>query len=107
MPKYFEHAIIVRGIGFLSHNLVKAAKFRDGFIYQIFELIGPPRPNTDNPTPCQFILMQRTEQGGRGRPVVSIILEYMGMVLDCPCLALEVQLVQKSLQGPRRNLVVP
>ena len=28
--------------------------------------------------------------------VVSTILEYMGMVLDCPCLALEAQLIQKS-----------
>jgi len=48
----------------------------------MFELIGPPRRNKDNPTPCP--------------PVLSIALEYMGMVLECPCLALESQLVQKS-----------
>jgi len=46
--------------------------------------------------------MQRTEQGaaafGRAAPVVSIILEYMGMVLDCPCFALEAQLIRKSCQ---------
>jgi len=46
--------------------------------------------------------MQWTEQGGgaafgRAPPVVSIILEYMGMVLDFPCLALEAQLIQKSV----------
>jgi len=32
----------------------------------------------------------------RGPPVLYIALEYMGMVLDCPCLALDAQLVQKS-----------
>jgi len=30
---------------------------------------------------------------GRGHPVLSIALEYMGMVLVCPCLALEAQLI--------------
>jgi len=34
---------------------------------------------------------------GRGPPVLSIALEYMGMVLDFPCLALEAQLIQKSV----------
>jgi len=37
-----------------------------GSFNQIFELIGRPRPNKDNPTPCPYILMQWTEQGGRG-----------------------------------------
>jgi len=44
--------------------------------------------------------MQWTEQGGRGLPVVSIILESMVMVLDCPCLALEAQLIQNLLNKP-------
>ena len=30
-------------------------------------------------------------------PVLSISLQYMGMVLDFPCLALEVQLIKKSV----------
>ena len=34
---------------------------------------------------------------GRAPPVLSIALEYMGMVLDFPCLALEAQLIQKSV----------
>jgi len=38
-------------------------------------------------------MMQWTEQGARDTPVVSRILEYMGMVLDCPCLALKAQLI--------------
>jgi len=42
-------------------------KFRGGLIYQIFELIGPPRPNKGNPTPCPHILILLTPQGGRGR----------------------------------------
>ena len=37
---------------------------------------------------------------GRGPPVVSIILESMVMVLDCPCLALEAQLIQNLLNKP-------
>ncbi len=35
---------------------------------------------------------------GRAPPVLSIALEYMGMVLDFPCLALEPQLLQKSVR---------
>jgi len=42
--------------------------------------------------------MDRTEgpirSAGRGPRVVSIIFEYMGMVLGYPCLALEAKLVQ-------------
>ena len=34
---------------------------------------------------------------GGAPPVLSIALEYMGMVLDFPCLALEAQLIQKSV----------
>ena len=72
---------------------MQITRFRGELIYKIFDIIGPPRLNNDNPAPC-------TEQGGRGLsprpPVVSIILEHMGMVLDCPCLALEAQLIQKS-----------
>jgi len=56
---------------------VQCTKFPGGLIYQIFELSGPPRPNKDSPSPCQYIPMQWTEQ-------VSIIFEYMGMMLDCP-----------------------
>ena len=64
---------------------------RGGFIYQIFKRIGPPRRTDGNPTACQHILMQWTEQAGQGRgpPEVSIILEYMGIVLGA-------QLVQKT-----------
>ena len=35
---------------------------------------------------------------GRAPSVLSIALEYMGMVLDFPCLALEAQLVLKSVK---------
>jgi len=44
--------------------------------------------------------MDRTGGGaafGHAPPVVYIAFEYMGMVLDFPCLALEAQLVQKSV----------
>lgn len=47
-----------------------------------------PRRSKDMPTPCQYNLMQWTEQ--RPRPWASrLILGYMGMVLACPCLALD------------------
>jgi len=36
----------------------------------------------------------------RGPPVVSIILESIVMVLNCPCLALEAQLIQNLLNKP-------
>jgi len=76
-------------------------KFRTGRNKQIFELIGPPRANKENLTPCQCIPILLTPQGGRGQrpppPVLSIALEYMGMVLDFPCLASEAQLFQKSV----------
>ena len=39
-------------------------KCRGRLIYQILEIIEPPRPN--NPTACPYILMQWTEEGGRG-----------------------------------------
>jgi len=35
---------------------------------------------------------------GRAPPVLSIALEYMGMVLDFPCLALEANLIQKYVK---------
>ena len=73
-----------------------STQFRGGLIYQIFERIGVPRPNKDNLIPCPYIPMQWTEQAGRGPSVVSILLEYMGMVLDCPCLVLEAQSIQKN-----------
>jgi len=38
---------------------------------------------------------------GRGPPVLSIALESMVMVLDCPYLALEAQLIQNLLNKPR------
>ena len=47
-------------------------------------IFGPPRPNKNMPTPCPYILMQRTE-------VVSIKLEFVGMVLAYSCLALQAQ----------------
>jgi len=88
-------------------RLHTTTQFRGGLIFKIFELIGPPRPNKDNPTPCPYIPMQccnGQNRGatafGRGPPVVSIILEYMGMVLDCPCLALEPQLIQNLSHKP-------
>jgi len=56
-----------------------------------FELIGSPKPNKDNPTPLPYFSDAMDRTG-----VVSIILEYTGMMLDCPCLPLEAQLVQKS-----------
>ena len=46
-----------------SKSPMRSAKFRGGLIHQILELIGPPRPHEDNPTPCPYILMQWTEQG--------------------------------------------
>jgi len=71
-------------------------RFRGGLIYQLFELIEPPMPDKDNPAPCPYIPMQWTELGGGDLPVVPIISEYMGMVLDCPFLSLETQLDPKS-----------
>ena len=48
-----------------------------------------------------YILILLIPQGGaaegRTPAVLSIALEYMGMVLNFPCLALEAQLVQKSV----------
>ena len=41
-------------------------KLRSGLMYQISKLIGPPRPNKENPTPCPYILILLTPQGGRG-----------------------------------------
>jgi len=66
---------------------------------------APPRPHgmwfrrQIFPSDCPCILSkgQNRVRGLRQRPPeVSIILEYVGMVLDCLCLALEAQLVQKS-----------
>jgi len=59
-------------------------RFRGRLIYQMFELSGPPMPNKDNPTPYPYILISLTPQGGRRPLVLSIALQYMGMVLDCP-----------------------
>ena len=73
---------------------------RGDLIYQIFEPTGPPRPSKDNQTPSPHILILLTPQGGRGPPVLPSALEYMGMVLDCPCLALEAQLIQKTINKP-------
>jgi len=36
----------------------------------------------------------------RGPPVLSIVLESMVMVLDCPCLASEAHLIQNLLNKP-------
>ena len=52
-------------------------------------------------TPCQFHQHHRGAAAeGRGPPVLSIALESMVMVLDCPCLALEAQLIQNLLNKP-------
>jgi len=76
-------------------NTAKNTKFCGRIIYEIFELIGPPRPNKHGQSNTMPIYSNAMDRGaaafGRGLPVVSIILEYMGMVLDCPCLALEAQ----------------
>ena len=42
---------------------------------------------------------------GRGPPVLSIALESMVMVLDCPCLALEAQSIQNLLHKPLMKFV--
>jgi len=51
----------------------------------IIDTTGVPRPKT-------------------AAPVLSIALESMVMVLDCPCLALEAQLIQNLLNKPLTKL---
>ena len=41
-----------------------------------------------------------TTGGAAAFPVLSIALESMVMVLDCPCLAMEAQLIQNLLNMP-------
>jgi len=57
-------------------------------------IFAPPRPSTNMPTRCPYILMPRPSAAA---PVVSITLEYMGMVLAYSCLALEAQIFQAYL----------
>jgi len=83
--------IYIYGVPILRVTLFTSC--HGGVIYRIFELIEPARPNKDNATPCPCILILLTHQWG-ARP--SIALKYMGMVLDCLCLALEAQFIQKS-----------
>lgn len=75
-------------------------KFRVGLFTSFFELIGLPMPNKENSNimPIYSHIIDTTGGAaaeGRGPPVLSIALKYMGIVLDCPCLALTAQLIQK------------
>ncbi len=62
-----------------------------------------------NTMPIDSNLIDNT--GGRGRrplpPVLSIALEYMGMVLACPCLALEAKIFEKLLFGLEGQVNAP
>jgi len=81
--------------------ILSVTKIRGGLYWTDFWTNWGSKPNKDNPKPCSYILISLTPHGEarlKAAPphVLSIALEDIGMVLDCPCFALEAQLVQRN-----------
>ena len=54
-------------------DLMPTTRLRGGLIYEILELIGPPRPNKDNPTPCPYFpILFDTTGGPRPKTVAPL-----------------------------------